>query len=167
MPQIIRAHFLFYENFRRNADKVFNLFVIRDDDGSHRCITENGRRGTNLVVRTVCEKVGLATAESSFRQKLNEKKDHRETPYSDDSRGHFISPTAKSFEIDRGDSPNYKQLIVQTPSARPNVVIANANQPANENTKVEKAAEQRAKPQNPRQPKKGVFNQDQMNSLEL
>lgn len=167
MPQIIRAHFLFYENFRRNADKVFNLFVIRDDDGNYRCITENGRRNTNLVVRTVCEKSSLATAESYFRQKLNEKKEHRETPYSDDSRGHFISQTAKSFDIDRGDSPNYRQSNPESSASRPIVPVVNA-QSANEDKNQENVAiKQSTTKEILRPPKKGVFNQDQMNSLEL
>ena len=54
MPRIVRAEFLSYYNSRRNSDKLFNVFVIEDDDGTFRAVSEYGRRGTNLVRDTLC-----------------------------------------------------------------------------------------------------------------
>ena len=54
MPRIIRAEFLSYFNPRLNSDKLFNVFIVEDDDGTFRCIAERGRRGTNLARDVLC-----------------------------------------------------------------------------------------------------------------
>jgi hypothetical protein len=68
MSRIVRAEFLSYYNSVRNSDKVFNIFLIEDEDGSFRCVTEYGRRGTNLVRDTLSAKSSRETAESRLRQ---------------------------------------------------------------------------------------------------
>ena len=77
MPRIVRAEFLSYTNARRNSDKLFNVFVIEDDDGTHRCVSEYGRRGNNLVRDTLCTNAARQYAENKLRQKLNAKRNHR------------------------------------------------------------------------------------------
>ena len=54
MPSIVRAEYLSYLNPSRNSDKIYNLFLIAQDDGRFSCISEYGRRGNALVVSTIC-----------------------------------------------------------------------------------------------------------------
>lgn len=45
MPsRIIDAEYLHYCNPSRNSDKVFNIFLVEEDDGGHSSISEYGRR---------------------------------------------------------------------------------------------------------------------------
>ena len=76
MPQIVRAEFLSYYNSRKNSDKVFNIFLVEDDDGSCRCVSEHGRRGSKLVRIALNSNATRATAESNLRQKLLAKRNH-------------------------------------------------------------------------------------------
>jgi hypothetical protein len=71
MPRIIRAEFLSYYNSRRNSDKLFNVFVVEDDDGSFSCIAERGRRGTRLVRDVLCDREDRYVAEGKMRQKFS------------------------------------------------------------------------------------------------
>jgi len=91
MPTIIRAEYLSYYNRLRNSDKLFNVFLILADDNTYSCLTENGRRGSGLVCRTVCENVRRETAESKFWEKVREKRNHRDTPYSNENSGSVYS----------------------------------------------------------------------------
>ena len=97
MPTIIRAEYLSYYNSARNSDKLFNVFLILADDNTYSCLTENGRRGSSLVRRTVCQQVRRETAESKFWEKVREKCNHRETPYSIESFGNSYSQIASQY----------------------------------------------------------------------
>ena len=99
MPQIVRAEYLKYYNPSRNSDKVFNVFLIEDEDGTFSCISEYGRRGNKLVRDPLCTKASREVAESKLRQKLLAKRNHRETPYSDDPFGRSISGIAEEYEF--------------------------------------------------------------------
>jgi hypothetical protein len=158
MPRIIRAEFLSYYNPRRNSDKLFNLFVIEDDDGTFRCIAERGRRGTNLVRDVLCSRATRDFAMSKLRQKIFDKRNHRETPYADETFGSNYSQLARElgFNAARNGSIGSNQVNQQSPSSIP---------PRRENI-IAFPTEKREKPR--QQPKQsGILNQEQFDSLEI
>ncbi len=160
MLTIIRAEYLSYYNSARNSDKLFNIFLIQEDDGTFSCLTENGRRGSNLVRRTLCTKVRRESAESILRQKLDDKRYHRETPYTDEPFG-----------------ANYSQIARQYGDNQAQSIVSNNSQPSRTNTvrpiaSPEKTniiafpTETKDKPR--QQPKQsGILNQEQFDSLEI
>lgn len=125
MPTIIRAEYLSYYNSLRNSDKLFNVFLILADDNTYSCLTENGRRGSNLVRRTVCENVRRETAESKFWEKVREKRNHRETPYSAETFGNnynqiasqysFTSPPGNSIKVNEHKTVESKAKVIAFP----------------------------------------------------
>lgn len=160
MPRIIRAEYLSYYNSARNSDKLFNIFLIEEDDGSFSCLTENGRRGSNLVRRTLCSKSGRTLAESNFRQKLDDKRYHRDTPYRDERCGASYSQIAKDYSFTHAQSESYgtnessgaSQLNNSEPVKAKIITFP-----------IEKRVEQQRQ-----QPKKsGILNEDQFDSLEI
>lgn len=159
MPHIVRAEFLSYYNSVRNSDKVFNVFVIEDDDETFRCVTEYGRRGTNLVRDTLCTKASRAMAESRLRQKLNAKRNHRETPYTNDSFGYNYSPLAEEYGYNRARSDDSNSSRTNQPAAAQKTVEPKQNV----------IAFPAAKKETPRQKPKpsGIINQGQFDSLEI
>lgn len=157
MPQIVRAEFLCHINFARNNDKVFNVFVIEDDDGTFRCVTEYGRRGSNLVRDTLCVRATRDTAESKLRQKLLAKRNHRETPYMDDFFGHTISRLAREYSFNLARNENANQASQSTP--------ARTATPQKQNV-IAFPAEKREKPRQ-KQKQSGILNQEQFDSLEI
>jgi len=159
MPHIVRAEFLSYYNSARNSDKVFNVFLIGDDDGTFRCVSEYGRRGSNLIRDTLCTKQRRETAESKLRQKLAAKRNHRETPYTDDSFGYNYSPLAGEygFGSEQNDRAN------TTGAAQPSNT-ANSVQPKQNIIEFPRKISEKTK-EKPRQI--GILNQEQMNSLEI
>lgn len=159
MPRIIRAEYLSYYNSARNSDKLFNIFLIEEDDGTFSCLTENGRRGTNLVRRTLCSKSGRIIAESNFRQKLDDKRYHRDTPYRDERFGASYSQIAKeySFTQAKSDSVGTNQSsgaaqLNNSESLKAKIITF----------PIEKKIEQRQQPK-----KSGILNEDQFDSLEI
>jgi hypothetical protein len=153
MPKIIRAEFLFYKNTSINSDKVFNVFLIEEEEkGSFSCVTEYGRRGTRLVRQTVCEKTTRGKAETLFWRKVYSKRNHRATPYADDPEGFRRSPFAadngyassergSKTTVDAEQSDGSSRNVLEFPSAA-------EKSPA----KVRK---------------RGIINQGQIDSLEI
>lgn len=141
MPsRIIDAEYLHYCNPARNSDKVFNIFLVEEDDGRHSCISEYGRRGTSLVRVVICSNKSLPVAERAFRQKLEAKRNHRETPYWDSPDAADQSPFAREKQnfVDRTSSP----IAVGSPE------------------KEKQGADRRSK-------MNGILNQGQIDSLEI
>lgn len=99
MSLILKKSFLFHYDPSINSDKVFNLFVIDNQNGSYSAISEYGRSGTKLAVKPLIENCSLSLAQSHFTAKLDEKIYHKRTPYL-----HTLNPST---------SPTYKQLVVQ------------------------------------------------------
>ncbi|MBX3282369.1 MAG: hypothetical protein KF756_07830 [Acidobacteria bacterium] len=98
MPsRIVEAEYLYYSNPARNSDKVFNIFLVEEDDGSYSCISEYGRRGSSLVRVVICSNKSRPAAERAFRKKLYAKRNHRETPYWDSYDGSGQSPYAQEL----------------------------------------------------------------------
>lgn len=102
MPIILKKSFLFHYDPSINSDKVFNVFVIDNEDGTFSVISEYGRSGTKLNVKSLIENCSLSLAESRFSAKINEKVYHPRTPYS-----HTLNPST---------SPTYKKLIIEAKS---------------------------------------------------
>lgn len=163
MPRIHRAEFLSYYNARRNSDKLFNVFVIEDDDGTFRCVSEYGRRDNNLVRDTLCTKATREFAESKLRQKLSAKRNHRETPYTNEAFGSNYSQIAREYGYgnqtaleSRAGNPNSARRQTSTkgtaPTPKPNVITF----------PVEKKETLRTEPK-----PAGIFNQGQFDSLEI
>jgi len=162
MPRIHRAEFLSYFNSRRNSDKLFNVFVIEDDDGTFRCVSEYGRRGNNLVRDTLCTRATREFAESKLRQKLSAKRSHRETPYTDEAFGNNYSQIAREYgytnrttETDERNSNQARQqksATEGTPAMKANII----------EFPVEKNENRKNKPQ-----PSGILNQGQFDSLEI
>ena len=134
MPRIVRAEFLSYYNPRRNSDKLFNIFVIEDDDGTFRAVSEYGRRGNNLVRDTLCTKATREFAMSKLRQKLAAKRDHRETPYTNEAFGSNYSQIAREHGYDNqtvqsNSAANSNSLRRQSsttetaPPTKPNIIM--------------------------------------------
>ncbi len=159
MPHIVRAEFLSYYNSARNSDKLFNVFVIEDDDKTFRCVAERGRRGTNLVRDTLCTRATRETAESNLRQKLNAKRNHRETPYSDEAFGYNYSPFAREYGFNQAGSSNVNSNRANQPSPTVSPVQPKSNViafPA-ENKEIKR-----------NEPKQtGILNKEQFDSLEI
>lgn len=100
-PRIVEAEFLHYSNPARNSDKVFNIFLVEEDDGRYSCISEYGRRGTSLVRVVISSNESRGSAERAFRKKLEAKRNHRDTPYWDFSDGAEQSPFARELSSRR------------------------------------------------------------------
>ena len=163
MPRIIRAEFLSYYNSRRNSDKLFNVFVVEDDDGSFSCIAERGRRGTNLVRDMLCSRATRDLAMSKLRQKILAKRNHRETPYADGPFGSNYSQIVREYGYNKqaaqsGSAASSNKVLRRNstaenaPTAKPNVIAF----------PIEKKEIQRGEPKS-----SGIFNQGQFDSLEI
>ena len=159
MSQIVRAEFLKYYNPSRNSDKVFNVFLIEDADSTFSCISEYGRRGNKLVRDTLCSKQTREFAEGKLRQKLLVKRNHRETPYSDDSFGQSISGVADEYEFKQAEKTDEDVNGLNQFSPDLSVVSQKKNVIKFPDKKIENKR-QEPKPT-------GIFNQEQFNSLEI
>ena len=144
MPsRIIDAEYLHYCNPSRNSDKVFNIFLVEEDDGGHSCISEYGRRGTSLVRVVVCSNKSRRVAERAFRQKLEAKRNHRETPYWDSPDAADQSPFAR-------ENSSRQNLVERTSSP---IAVGSPE-------KEKQGADRRSK-------MNGILNQGQIDSLEI
>lgn len=152
MPTIIRAEYLGYYNRLRNSDKLFNVFLLLNDNGTYSCMTENGRRGSSLVRRTVCENVRRETAEGKFWEKVREKRNHRETPYSEEPFGNSYSELASRYTFNAQNNNANKTNVSKTDESKSNVI----NFPAE---RIEKHV--------PKTKQNGILNSDQFDSLEF
>jgi hypothetical protein len=161
MPGIIRAEYLSYYSAARNSDKLFNVFLIEETDGTFSCLTENGRRGSNLVRRTLCSKTGRATAESKFRQKLDEKRYHRQTPYTNEVFGANYSLIAREYSSNQSQS----ERVSANPIGQLAPAAGNGAQPNNKNVIAFPIVKKEKKREQPKQT--GILNHEQFDSLEI
>lgn len=97
MPFILKKCFLFHYDPSVNSDKVFNLFLIDNENGTYSAISEYGRSGTKLNVKPLIENCALSLANSKYSAKLNEKIYHKRTPYTHTLNGSG-SPTFQKLE---------------------------------------------------------------------
>lgn len=160
MSRIVRAEFLSYYNARRNSDKLFNVFVIEDDDGTFRAVSEHGRRGNNLIRDTLCTRATRDFAESKLRQKLTAKRNHRETPYTDEPFGFNYSGLAREYGYNsRTENAALNSNQTAQPTAARSASATKANVIAFPAAKKETS---QSKPK-----LAGIINQEQFDSLEI
>lgn len=95
--RIVQAEYLHYCNPARNSDKIFNIFLVEEDDETYSCISEYGRNGTSLVRVLICSNKSLTIAERAFNQKVEAKRKHRDTPYRNSPVGHENSAFAREM----------------------------------------------------------------------
>ena len=152
MPNIIRAEYLSYYNSSRNSDKLFNVFLVCGDDGTYSCLTENGRRGSSLVRRVVCEKVRRETAEQKFWEKVREKRNHRETPYQNESFGSGYSQIASQFTSN--SQPSNMTAISESKAVEPKANVIEFP------LEISESKAQKSK-------RTGILNTEQFDSLEI
>jgi hypothetical protein len=98
MPLIIKKCFLYYTDSSINSDKVFNLFLIDNEDGTFSAISEYGRSETRLNVKPLVECCSLSLAQNRYSEKRFEKINHRRTPYIETFNCSY-SPTVKKFGV--------------------------------------------------------------------
>jgi len=98
MPEIIKKCFLYHYDSSINSDKVFNLFLIDNKDGTYSAISEHGRNETKLNVKPLVEGCSLSLAQSRYTEKRFEKINHRRTPYIETFNCSY-SPTIKKYGV--------------------------------------------------------------------
>lgn len=152
MPTIIRAEYLSYYNTSRNSDKLFNVFLILADNGTYSLLTENGRRGSSLVRRTVCENARRETAESKFWEKVREKRNHRETPYTDEPTGSNYSQIASQYPFNSEPNNSLKTNEIKKVEPKTNLIAFPVGKSQNQAKK---------------QGANGILNSEQFDSLEF
>ena len=98
MPEIIKKCFLYHYDSSINADKVFNLFLIDNEDGTYSALQEYGRSETKLNVKPLVECCSLGSAQNRYSEKRFEKINHRRTPYIETFNCSY-SPTLKKYGV--------------------------------------------------------------------
>lgn len=162
MPQIIKKCFLYHTDSSINSDKVFNLFVIDNEDGTYSALQEYGRSETNLNVKPLAVRCSLSLAQSRFSEKRFEKINHRRTPYLETFNCSY-SPTVKKY-----GSVTVSKNVAYSPPAKvldfkPVALGKNASAPAEEESGEQSAQETQELPKRSR----GALNLNQLDALEL
>ena len=151
MPVIYKKCFLFHYDPKINSDKVFNLFLVDNQNGSFSAISEYGRSGTKLNVKPLVENCSFSVAQNYYSAKLSEKTNHPKTPYTQTLNA-STSPTFKKFGADAtATSKQIKaaKIIDFKPAEK-------------------ESGEQPTSEQNKKRPKKiGVLNLNQLYALEF
>lgn len=157
MPVILKKCFLFHYDPTINSDKVFNLFIIDNQDGTYSAISEYGRSGTKLNIKPLIENCSLTLAQSRYSAKLNEKIDHKRTPY--------------THTLNASTSPTFKKLGLETKSPVSTGEPAKVFdfKPAESSTSsAEKSGEQKAAEKKEKRSKRiGVLNLNGLDALEI
>lgn len=141
--RIVEAEYLHYCNPARNSDKVFNIFLVEEDDETFSCISEHGRNGTSLIRVLICSNKSRSLAERAFNDKVEAKRNHRETPYRNSPIGHENSAFAR--EMFSRTFPKGQDLLAKV---------------INTSEMWKQAADSRMKTS-------GILNQRQIDSLEI
>ncbi len=104
-----------------------------------------------MVCRTVCENVRREAAESKFWEKVREKRNHRDTPYTNESSGSSYSQIASQFKFSKPND-SVKTNEPKATESKTNVIAF----PIEESQK-----------QSPKPKPGGILNSEQFNSLEI
>ena len=163
MPVIVKKCFLFHYNPSINSDKVFNLFLIDNQNGTYSAISEHGRSGAKLRVLPLVENCSLILAQSRYSAKLNEKIYHPKTPYTQTLNA-STSPTFKQFgaEVTVAAKPiELAKIIDFKPAAQSaNAISSTAEKESGEQAAEIPAVEIRSK-------RIGVLNLNNLDALEF
>jgi hypothetical protein len=159
MPVIFKKCFLFHYDPKINSDKVFNLFLIDNQNGTYSAISEYGRSGTKLNVKPLIENCSFSVAQNYYSAKLSEKTNHPKTPYTQ--------------TLNASSSPTYQKFISEKPLSGAAKVID--FKPAGLSTNFAPSAEKesgeqttaKAEPVERRLKRIGVLNLNQLDALEF
>lgn len=161
MPFILKKCFLFHYDPSVNSDKVFNLFLIDNENSTYSAISEYGRSGTKLNVKPLIENCSLPLAQSKYAAKLNEKIYHKRTPYTHTLNGSG-SPTFQKLgtvKIDKTD-PTESAKVFDFKAVNSNIKP--------HSTTENKSGRQNVSEERAKQPKKiGVLNLNGLDALEI
>lgn len=162
MPEIIKKCFLYHTDSSINSDKVFNLFLIDNEDGTFSAISEYGRSETRLNVKPLVERCSLSLAQNRYSEKRFEKINHRRTPYIETFNCSY-SPTVKKYGV---------ITVSETVAYQPPAKVIDFKPAAPDKTTSapveDKSGEQRAQ-ETPERPtrSRGALNLNQLDALEL
>ncbi len=161
MPQIIKKCFLYHIDSSINSDKVFNLFLVDNEDGTYTTISEHGRSETKLNVKPLAERCTLSLAQNRFAEKRFEKVHHKRTPYVETFSCSY-SPTVKKYGV-----VTVSENIAYSPAKVIDFKPAAPKETVSETPKKE-SGEQNANESSDRRPKRiGVLNLNQLDALEF
>jgi hypothetical protein len=162
MPVIYKKCFLYHYDSSINSDKVFNLFLIDNEDGTYTAISEHGRKDTKLNVKPLAERCSLSLAQNRFAEKRFEKVHHRRTPYVETFNCSY-SPTVKKYGASK-----VSENVAYSPPAKvidfkPAILSQNASAP------VEEISGEQSVQVIPEHAKRvrGALNLNQLDALEL
>ncbi|MEJ7860477.1 MAG: hypothetical protein WKF90_02455 [Pyrinomonadaceae bacterium] len=162
MPVIYKKCFLYHYDSSINSDKVFNLFLIDNEDGTYTAISEHGRKDTKLNVKPLAERCSLSLAQNRFAEKRFEKVHHRRTPYVETFNCSY-SPTFKKY----GASKVSENVAYSQPATvidfKPAILSQNASAPVE---KISGEQSMQAIPE-PAKRVRGALNLNQLDALEL
>ncbi|MEP6903835.1 MAG: hypothetical protein ABJA66_19085 [Actinomycetota bacterium] len=159
MPNILKKCFLFHYDPSINSDKVFNLFLIDNENGSFSSISEYGRSGTILNIKSLIENCSLHLAQSKYSAKLNEKIYHKRTPYTH-TLNDANSPTLKQFGAAKVSpiKPSEPAKIFDFKAVNSNIRATTENKSGGQNLSEERAKQTK---------KIGVLNLNGLDALEI
>ena len=163
MPVIIKKCFLYHTDSSINSDKVFNLFVIDNEDGTYTAISEYGRKHARLNVKPLAERCSLSLAQSRFSEKRFEKINHRRTPYLETFNCSY-SPTVKKYGV-----VTVSESVAYSPPAKV-IDFKPASQGKNAALSTEEESGEQSAQQNKEQRparSRGAINLNQLDALEL
>lgn len=161
MPAIIKKCFLYHYDSSINSDKVFNLFLIDNENGTYSAISEHGRSETKLNVKPLVEGCSLSLAQSRYTEKRFEKINHRRTPYIETFNCSY-SPTVKKYgTVTVSENVAYKPAkVIDFKPAAPQENISDPPK--------EKSGEQTSSETSDKRLKRiGVLNLNQLDALEF
>jgi hypothetical protein len=162
MPQIIKKCFLYHYDPSINSDKVFNLFLIDNEDGTYSALSEHGRSETRLIVKPLVERCSLSLAQSRYTEKRFEKINHRRTPYIETFNCSY-SPTVKKYgTVTVSENVAYKpaKVIDFKPAATQETVAEPPKKESGEQQSANESSDKRSK-------RIGVLNLNQLDALEF
>lgn len=163
MPQIIKKCYLYHIDSSINSDKVFNLFVIDNEDGTFTALSEHGRSETKLNVKPLAERCSLSLAQNRFAEKRFEKVHHRRTPYVETFNCTY-SPTVKKY----GAVTVSKNVAYSSPAKVIDFKPAAPSQTDSSALIEEKSGEQQTQETVERRKRsRGAINLNQLDALEL
>jgi len=163
MPVIIKKCFLFYYNPAINSDKVFNLFLIGNENGTYSAISEYGRNGAKLRVLPLVENCSLSLAQSRYSAKRDEKIYHPKTPYKHTLNA-ATSQTFQKFGMQTAEAAAKSFVTAKVIDFKPTQTSTKPT-PTTEKESGEQATEAKAVERRSKQI--GVLNLDQLDALEF
>jgi len=160
MPVIVKKCFLYHYNPAINSDKIFNLFLIDNQNGTYSAISEHGRSGAKLRVLPLAQNCSLALALDRYSEKRSQKVFHKETPYTE-TFNCPDSPTLKKFEtVTESGNPVQPATVINFKPAAPDK--------ARQMPEEKESGKQNASETNERRLKQtGVLNLNQLDALEF